>query len=77
MIFFQGTIAIDGFSMVLPSLEHYHWMFLYRWTIEINGFLMVFANLSAMVSDGFELEKDQKMRIIVMDPFFATTVRMI
>ena len=27
MFFFQGTIVIDGFSMVLPSLDHYHWMF--------------------------------------------------
>ena len=45
-------------------------MFFYRSTIEINGFSMVFANLSAMVSDGFELEKDQKMRIIMMDPFY-------
>ena len=24
----QGNIAIDGFSMVLPPLDHYHWMFL-------------------------------------------------
>ena len=24
MFFFQGTIAIDGFSMVLPSLDHHH-----------------------------------------------------
>ena len=27
MFFFQGTIAINGFSMVLPSLDHHHWMF--------------------------------------------------
>ena len=24
MFFFQGTIAIDGFSMVLPALDHHH-----------------------------------------------------
>ena len=24
MFFFQGTIVIDGFSMVLPSLDHHH-----------------------------------------------------
>ena len=24
MFFFQGTIAINGFSMVLPSLDHHH-----------------------------------------------------
>ena len=28
MFFFHGTIAINGFSMVLPSLDHHHWMFL-------------------------------------------------
>ena len=68
MFFFQGTIAIDGFSMVLPSLDHHHWMFFYRSTIEIDGFLMVFPNSGAMVSDGFDLDKDLKMRIIVTDP---------
>ena len=68
MFFFQGTIAIDGFSMVLPSLDHHHWMFFYTSTIEINGFSMVFQNLSAMVSDGFDLEKDLKRHIIVTYP---------
>ena len=43
-------------------------MFFYTSTIEINGFSMVFQNLSAMVSDGFDLEKDLKMRVIVTDP---------
>ena len=60
MFFFQGTIAMDGFSMVLPSLDHHHWMFFYRSTIEIDGFSMVFPNSDAMVSDGFDLEKDLK-----------------
>ena len=69
MFFFQGTIAINGFSMVLLSLDHHHWMFFYRSTIEIDGFSMVFPNSAAMVSDGFDLEKDLKMRIIVTDPF--------
>ena len=64
MFFFQGTIVIDGFSMVLPSLDHHHWMFFYRSTIEIDGFSMVFPNSGAMVSDGFDLEKDLKMRKI-------------
>ena len=31
-------------------------------------FRWFFPNLSAMVSDGFDLEKDLKMRIIVTDP---------
>ena len=68
MFFFQGTIAIDGFSMVLPPLDHHHWMFFYRSTIEIDGFSMVFPNSDAMVNDGFDLEKDLKIRIIVTDP---------
>ena len=71
MFFFQGTIVIDGFSMVLSSLDHHHWMFFYRSTIEIDGFSMVFPNSGAMVSDGFDLEKDLKMRIIVTDPILG------
>ena len=43
-------------------------MFFCRSTIEIDGFSMVFPNSGAMVSDGFDLEKDQQMRIIVTDP---------
>ena len=43
-------------------------MFFCRSTIEINVFSMVFPNLGAMVSDGFDLEKDLKMHIIVTDP---------
>ena len=46
MFFFQGTIVIDGFSMIFP-------------------------NSAAMVSDGFDLEKDLKMRIIVTDPILG------
>ena len=57
MFFFQGTIAINGFSMVLPALDHHHWMFFYRSTIDIDGFPMVFSNSGAMVSDGFEVLK--------------------
>ena len=68
MFFFQGTIAIDGFSMVLPALDYHHWMFFYRSTIDIDSFPMVFPNSGAMVSDGFDLEKDLKLRIIVTDP---------
>ena len=40
----------------------------FRSTIDINGFSMVFPNSGAMVSDGFDLEKDLKMRVIVTDP---------
>ena len=39
--------------------------FFYRSTIEINGFSMVFPNSGAMVSNGFDLERDQQ---IVTDP---------
>ena len=37
-------------------------MFFYRSTIEMDGFSMVFPNSGAMVSDGFDLEKDLKIR---------------
>ena len=57
MFFFQGTIAVDGFSMVLPSPDHHHWMIFYRSTIEIDGFQWFFPNLGAMVTDGFTLKK--------------------
>ena len=43
-------------------------MFFFRSTIEIDGFSMVFPNSDAMVNDGFDLEKDLKIRIIVTDP---------
>ena len=66
MFFFQGTIAIDGFSMVLPSLDYHHWIFVYRSTIDIDGYSMVFSNSGAMVSDGFDREKNLKMRIIFL-----------
>ena len=68
MFFSQGTISIDGFSMVFPPPDHHHWMFFYRSTIEIDGFSMVFQNSDSMVNDGFDLENDLKMRIIVTDP---------
>ena len=67
MFFFQGTIVIDGFSMVVPSLDHHHWMFFFRSTIDINGFSMVFPNSGAMVSDGFDLEKDLQMRVFLFE----------
>ena len=41
-------------------------MFFYRSTIDIDGFLMVFSNSGAMVSDGFDLEKNLKMRVIFL-----------
>ena len=74
MFFVQGTIAINGFSMVLPSLDHHHRMFFYRSTIEIDGFSMVFQNSGAMVIDGFDLEKGLKMRLIATDPTFVRII---
>ena len=41
MFFLQGTIANDGFSMVLLPPDHHHWMFFCRLTIDIDGFSMV------------------------------------
>ena len=77
MFFSQGTIAINGFSMVLLTLDHHHWMFFYRSTIEIDGFLMVFPNSGAMVSDGFDLENRPKTAHNRDRSYFATTVRII
>ena len=74
MFFSQGTIAINGFSMVLPPLDHHHWMFFYRSTIEIDGFSMVFQNSGAMVIDGFDLETGLKMRLIATDPTFVRII---
>ena len=41
--FFEGTIAINGFSMVLLPLNHHHLMFFLWLTIDIDGFSMVSA----------------------------------
>ena len=46
-------------------------MFFCKSTIEIDGFSMVFPNSGAMVSDGFDLEKDLNMRIIMTDPILG------
>ena len=54
-VFFQATIDFNGFSMVLTTLDHHHWMFFEGPTIWINGFSMVFKILRAMVNDGFEV----------------------
>ena len=45
MNFFEDTIAINGFSMVLLPLNHHHWMFFHWLTIDINGFSMVFTKV--------------------------------
>ena len=47
------TITIECFLQI----NHWHWWF-----------SMVFQNSGAMVSDGFGLEKNLKMRIIATDP---------
>ena len=48
-------------------------MFFFRSTIDINGFSIVFPNSGAMVSDGFDLEKDLKMRVIVSASIFNSS----
>jgi len=55
MFFFQATIELNGFSMVLTTLDHHHWMFFKGPTIGFNGFSMVFKILRAMVNDGFDV----------------------
>ena len=52
-------------------------MFFCRSTIEIDGFSMVFPNSGAMVSDGFDPEKDQKNAHNRDRSYFARTVRII
>jgi len=54
-VFFQATIEVNGFSMVLTTLDHHHWMFFKGQTIGFNGFSMVFKILRAMVNDGFDV----------------------
>ena len=60
MFFFQGTIANDGFSMVLLLPVHYHWMFFCWLTIDNNGFSMVFPKFRYVGQRWFWLWKDQK-----------------
>ena len=59
-VFFQGTIGIDGFSMVLPPLNHHHLMFFDQPIIDFNGFLMVFRFLRTMVNDVWKLQSYKK-----------------
>ena len=59
MFFFQGTIGINGFSMVLTALKHHHLMFFDQPTIDFNGFSMVFRLFRTMVNDGLETPKLQ------------------
>ena len=47
--------------------------FFYRSTIDIDGFSMVFPNSGAMVSDGFDLERDLKMSVIVSASIFNSS----
>ena len=61
-VFFEGTIGINGFSMVLPALKHHHLMFFDWTTIDFNGFSMVFRFFRTMVNDGLETPKLQKVR---------------
>ena len=46
--FFQATIDFNGFSMVLRTLDHHHWMFFGGLTIAINGFSMFFILLPSL-----------------------------
>ena len=61
-VFFQGIIGINGFSMVLSTLNHHHLMFFDQPTIDFNGFSMVFRFFRTMVNDGLETRKLQKVR---------------
>ena len=60
-VFFQGTIGINGFSMVLSALNHHQLMFNGQPTIDFNGFLMDFRFFRTMVNDGLATPKLQKV----------------
>ena len=77
MFFSQGTIVTDGFSMVLPPLDHHHWMFIYRSTIEIDGFSMVFPKFRCDGQRWFWPWKRPKNAHNRDRSYFATTVRII
>ena len=68
MFFFQAPLPLMVFKWFYHPWTIAIECFFYRSTIVIDGFSMVFPNSGAMVSDGFDLEKDQKMRTIVTDP---------
>ena len=71
-VFFQGTIGINGFSMVLPALNHHQLMFFDQPTIDFNGFLMVFRFFRTMVIDGLKtptLQKVRKFKVCEFDKF--------
>ena len=56
--FFEGTIAIDGFSMVLILLNHHHWMFFFTdWPLTSMVFQWFSPNSGTMVNNGFGLFK--------------------
>jgi len=62
-------MVFNGFTSPGPSPLNVF----FRSTIDIDGFAMVFPNSCAMVSDGFDLERDLKMRIIVSASIFNSS----
>ena len=63
----------NGFTVPGPSPLNVF----YKLTIDIDGFSMVFQNSGAMVSHGFDLEKDLKNAHNRDRSYFATFVRII
>ena len=77
MNFFGGTIAINGFSMVLLPLNHHHWMFFHWLTIAIDGFQwfpQILVRWSTMVLAHL---KDLKKLAIATYPIFWQILLMI
>ena len=67
----DGMVMFFFFKAPLPSVV-FQW-FYHPWTITIECFFtdqpltsMVFSNSGAMVSDGFDLEKNLKMLVIFL-----------
>ena len=78
MNFFGGTIAINGFSMVLLPLNHHHWMFFHWLTIDINGFSMVFTKVWHNGQQWFwPVRKTWKKHVIATFWIFSQTNLMI
>ena len=72
MFFSQGTIASDGFSMVLLPHDHHHWMFFCRLTIDIDGFSMVFSQIQVRWLTMVLVMKRPKKRVNVK--YFTTNL---
>ena len=73
MFFFKAPLPSMVFQWFYQPLTITIECFFYRSTIDIHGFPMVFPNSGVMVSDGFDLERDPKMHVIVSALIFNSS----